>query len=165
MDKLIQTILRSYTGVFTDHAFINEDSLAIRTGLTRRQVYEQLIHLAKLHIVSYIPAKTPYIIYTRERVEMRHLQIPSTVYEERKERYEKRISAMLDYVSSDTVCRSRMLLHYFGEKNEHNCGQCDTCINLKNKKPSGHLSKRNFLKRFFKPYLINDKLQPLWQNR
>ena len=55
MDKLIQTILRSYTGVFTDHAFINEDSLAICTGLTRRQVYEQLIHLAKLHIVSYIP--------------------------------------------------------------------------------------------------------------
>ena len=97
MDKLIQTILRSYTGVFTDHAFINEDSLAIRTGLTRRQVYEQLIHLAKLRIVSYIPRKkTPYIIYTRERVEMRHLQISPAVYEERKERYEKRISAMLD---------------------------------------------------------------------
>ena len=158
MDKLIQTILRSYTGVFTDHAFINEDSLAIRTGLTRRQVYEQLIHLAKLHIVSYIPRKkTPYIIYTRERVEMRHLQIPSTVYEERKERYEKRISAMLDYVSSDTVCRSRMLLHYFGEKNEHNCGQCDTCINLKNKKPSGHLSEKELSEKILQA--LSDKPQ------
>ena len=158
MDKLIQTILRSYSGVFTDHAFINEDSLAIRTGLTRRQVYEQLIHLAKLHIVSYIPRKkTPYIIYTRERVEMRHLQIPSTVYEERKERYEKRISAMLDYVSSDTVCRSRMLLHYFGEKNEHNCGQCDTCINLKNKKPSGHLSEKELSEKILQA--LSDKRQ------
>ena len=68
MDKLIQTILRSYTGVFTDHAFINEDSLAICTGLTRRQVYEQLIHLAKLHIVSYIPPQkdTIYNIHARE---------------------------------------------------------------------------------------------------
>ena len=158
MDKLIQTILRSYTGVFTDHAFINEDSLAICTGLTRRQVYEQLIHLAKLHIVSYIPRKkTPYIIYTRERVEMRHLQIPPTVYEERKERYEKRISAMLDYVSSDTVCRSRMLLHYFGEKNEHNCGQCDTCINLKNKKPSGHLSEKELSEKILQA--LSDKQQ------
>ena len=134
MDKLIQTVLRSYTGLFTDYAFINESSLAARTGLTRRQIYEQLIHLAKLRIVSYIPhKKTPYIIYTRERVEMQHLQIPPSVYEERKERYEKRINAMLDYVTNDTVCRSRILLRYFGEKNEHNCGQCDTCISLKNK--------------------------------
>lgn len=134
MDKLIQMVLRSYTGVFTDYAFINEDSLAVRTGLTRRQVYDSLIQLAKLRIVSYIPQKkTPYIIYTRERIEMRHLQIPRTVYEERKERYEKRINAILDYVTNDTACRSRMLLRYFGEKNEHDCGQCDTCIHLKSK--------------------------------
>lgn len=88
---------------------------------------------------------------------MRHLQIPSTVYEERKERYEKRISAMLDYVSSDTVCRSRMLLHYFGEKNEHNCGQCDTCINLKNKKPSGHLSEKELSEKILQA--LSDKRQ------
>lgn len=24
-----------------------------------------------------------------------------------------------------------MLLYYFGEKNEHNCGQCDVCLNHK----------------------------------
>ena len=143
MDKLIQTVLRSYTGVFTDYAFINEDSLAIRTGLTRRQVYDLLIQLAKQRIVSYIPhKKTPYIIYTRERVEMRHLQIPPIVYEERKERYEKRIGAILDYVTNDTVCRSRILLRYFGEKNEHNCGQCDTCISLKNKGVSEEVSPK-----------------------
>ncbi|WP_297644315.1 ATP-dependent DNA helicase RecQ [uncultured Bacteroides sp.] len=132
MDKLIQVVLRTYTGVFTDYAFISEDALAVRSGLTRRQVYEQLIQLAKMRIVSYIPhKKTPYIIYTRARVETQHLQIPSTIYEERKERYEKRLNAMLDYVGNGTVCRSRLLLHYFGEKNEHNCGQCDTCISLR----------------------------------
>ena len=137
MDMLIQTILRSYTGVFTDYTFINEDSIAVRTGLTRRQIYEQLIRLAKLHIVSYIPhKKTPYIIYTRERVETKYINIPPSVYEKRKERYEMRIGAMLDYVTNDTVCRSRMLLRYFGEKNEHQCGLCDTCIKFRNKKKS-----------------------------
>ncbi|WP_448788539.1 RecQ family ATP-dependent DNA helicase [Bacteroides graminisolvens] len=129
-DLLIQTILRSYTGVFTDYAYIHEDSLAMRTGLTRQQIYDLLIVLAKRRILDYIPhKKTPYIIYKRERVELRHLQISKTVYEERKERYEARIKAMLEYVTSETACRSRMLLHYFGEKNEHNCEQCDNCIN------------------------------------
>lgn len=150
MDKLIQTILRSYTGVFTDYAFINEDSLAIRTGLTRRQVYEQLIRLAKLRIVSYIPKKkTPYIIYTRERVEMRHINIPPAIYEERKERHEKRIEAMLEYVTDDIVCRSRMLLRYFGEKNEHNCGVCDTCISLRNKDTAKGISKKELIERIY----------------
>ena len=136
-EKLIQTILRSYTGLFTDHAFINEDSLAVRTGLTRQQVYESLIRLAKLRIVSYIPRKKiPYIIYTRERMDINQMRIPSTVYEERKARYERRIQAMIEYVEEDNICRSRMLLRYFGEKNEHNCGQCDACIRRAHQKPS-----------------------------
>ncbi len=128
-EALIQTILRSYTGVFTDYAYINEASLSIRTGLTREKIYNILVTLTKRRIVDYIPRKkTPYIIYTRERQELRFVHIPPSVYEERKVRYEARIKAMEEYVTSENVCRSRMLLRYFGEKNEHNCGQCDVCI-------------------------------------
>ena len=43
---------------------------------------------------------------------------------------------MIEYVENDLICRSRILLFYFGEKNEHNCGQCDTCIRLRHKKGS-----------------------------
>ena len=128
-EALVQTILRSYTGLFTDYAYISETALSLRTGLTRQQIYNVLMSLSKRRIIDYIPRKkTPYIIYTRERVELNHLHISPAVYEERKERYEARIRAMVDYVTSETACRSRMLLRYFGEKNENNCGQCDVCL-------------------------------------
>ena len=128
-ETLVQTILRSYTGLFTDYAYISETALSLRTGLTRQQIYNVLMSLSKRRIIDYIPRKkTPYIIYTRERVELNHLHISPAVYEERKECYEARIRAMVDYVTSETACRSRMLLRYFGEKNENNCGQCDVCL-------------------------------------
>ena len=141
-EALIQSILRSYTGVFTDYAYISEESLAIRTGLTRQQIYNILVTLTKRRIVDYIPRKkTPYIIYTRERLELRFLHIPPSVYEERKARYEARIKAMEEYVTTENICRSRMLLRYFGEKNEHNCGQCDVCLS---KRATDNLSEKYY---------------------
>ena len=128
-EKLLNTILRSYTGLFTDYAYISEESLEIRTGLSRQQIYETLVMLSQRRILHYIPRKkTPYIIYTRERQEKNRIHLSKEVYEERKDSYTLRIKAMIDYATAEEKCRSRMLLRYFGEKNEHNCGQCDVCL-------------------------------------
>lgn len=128
-EKLIRILLRTYTGLFTDYAYINEELLAKRSGLSRPQIYETLLFLTRQHILHYIPwKKTPYIIYTRERQETDRIYLSKEVYEERKESYRRRIEAMIEYAESENKCRSRMLLHYFGEKNEHNCGQCDVCL-------------------------------------
>lgn len=127
VEKLIHVVLRSYTGLFTDYAYIHEDSLAVRTGLSRQQIYDILLLLTRRHVLHYIPyKKTPYLIYTRER--QGSVFIPKEVYEDRKASYEKRIHSMITYATAQDKCRSRMLLYYFGEKNEHNCGQCDYCL-------------------------------------
>lgn len=134
-EKLIKVILRSYTGVFTDYAYINEETLAVRSGIPRQRIYELLLMLTRRRILHYIPhKKTPYIIYTRERQEKNRLVFIREVYEDRKESYAARIKTMADYAVSDDKCRSRMLLRYFGEKNEHNCGVCDVCLKVH---PSG----------------------------
>ena len=159
-EALIQSILRSYTGVFTDYAYISEESLAVRTGPTRQQIYNILVTLTKRRIVDYIPRKkTPYIIYTRERLELRFLHIPPSVYEERKARYEARIKAMEEYVTTENICRSRMLLRYFGEKNEHNCGQCDVCLS---KRATDNLSEKSYeeVKRQILDLLSHSPLTP-----
>ncbi len=134
LDQLIQILLRTYTALFTDYIYINEDRLAFHARLTREQIYQQLITLSQRRIISYIPRKkTPYIIYTRERVELRHLHLTNEVYEQRKERYQERINAMIQYINTNTKCRSNMLLRYFGEENSRPCGKCDICQSTPNK--------------------------------
>ena len=128
-EKVLNVLLRSYTGLFTDYAHINESAIATKTGLTRERVYEILLIFSKRRLINYIPRKkTPFLIYTRERVDLSRLIIPKSVYEDRKENYIKRVTAILDYVKDQEHCRSMQLLRYFGEKHEQPCGICDICI-------------------------------------
>ncbi|MDH6358874.1 ATP-dependent DNA helicase RecQ [Parabacteroides sp. PF5-9] len=128
-DEVIQTILRSYTGLFADYVYIDESVIATRTGMSYREIYEILTALSKYRIVHYIPQKkTPLIIYTQTREEQKYLTIPRSAYEERKERFEKRIHKVLDYINEEHACRSRLLLAYFGEKKSIDCRICDTCL-------------------------------------
>lgn len=133
-DEVIQVILRTYTGVFANYVYINEKLIATRMQITLQQVYDILTGLSKCRIVNYIPhKKTPLIIYTQTREEIKHVRILRSAYEERKERFENRISKVLEYMNEEFYCRSRMLLSYFGEKGTNNCGVCDVCLAKKDK--------------------------------
>lgn len=128
-EKVITAMLRNYGGLFTDYNFIDESFIAQQTQLEPQQVYMTLKGLSQRHILHFIPQKkTPYIRYTQRREDMEHVQIPPSVYEERKAQFEERIHAMINYAKDDVVCRSRQLLRYFGEESDHDCHQCDVCL-------------------------------------
>ena len=128
-DELLHAILRNYTGVFSDDVYIDESMLAVRTGKSRKEVTEKLLSLSRMRYIRYIPQKkTPFIVFTTSREETQFVSISQAVYEERKKRFEKRIHSMIGYVEEEAVCRSRMLLIYFDEKNPRDCGCCDVCL-------------------------------------
>jgi ATP-dependent DNA helicase RecQ len=88
-----------------------------------------LLQLTRLRYIRYIPQKkTPFIVYTTGREEKQFVRIPKPVYEDRKRRFKNRITSMIDYVKNDHVCRNRILLTYFDEKNHNDCGCCDVCL-------------------------------------
>ncbi len=128
-EKIIHILLRSYTGLFTDYAYINEDLIAKRLECTRDEVYLQLTGLAKEKIIQYIPRKkTPFLTFIREREATERLVLTKEAYDDRRERYIARVKSVLDYANEENICRNQQLLMYFGEKNSFSCGKCDVCL-------------------------------------
>lgn len=143
LDEIINLLLRSYTGLFAEYAFIDEVMMSNRLGLTRDELYHKLSLLSKLRIISYIPGKkSPYIIYTRRRVDDKYVKIGRDIYETRLERFQERIEKVIAYVMDEDHCRSRMLLQYFGEMKSTNCGMCDYCLAKKDECVSNHEYER-----------------------
>lgn len=128
MDHFVKVILRNYAGLFNDYVKIDEKHLARISGKQLPEVTESLMKLSRAKIINYIPRKkTPLIIFTEERLDDKNLRISPENYNLRKERYTKRIEAMVNYASGTAKCRSMSLLEYFGEKNATRCGKCDVC--------------------------------------
>ena len=127
-DKLIETLLRNYNGLFVDYGMVDEDYLAHLIGCEETEVHECLKLLARKHIISYIPPRDePLIRYVKSRELTERISIPYYIYEQRLEKSKERTEAMIAYMTCETECRSVMLLEYFGEKNAKRCNMCDVC--------------------------------------
>ncbi len=168
-DVFIKLLLRSYTGLFTNFTTINEDILAKRANTTPQVIYEYLITLQKLNILKYIPRKDkPMVVYTEERLPVKHLSFDNKGYNFRKKRFKKRIEAVTHYATTTAKCRSQILLEYFGQKNPKRCGQCDVCL----RRNELGLSKYEFdmildaIKQHIKenPLLLNELVQKVNHN-
>jgi ATP-dependent DNA helicase RecQ len=128
-DGFIKLLLRSYTGLFTNYVAVDEQLLAQRANVKPELVYDFLCRLRTQKIIDFIPQKkTPFIIFSTERIDPDRIKISKENYEDRKRNYMERIESMIHYASSGHKCRSQLLLQYFGENESVRCGKCDVCI-------------------------------------
>jgi ATP-dependent DNA helicase RecQ len=128
-DAFIKLILRTYTGLFTDYITIYEESLANQAKVKPELIIQYLKRLSSMGIIQYIPQKkTPVIIFTEERLDVKSLHISKEHYLDRKKEYINRLTILMEYASGRNRCRSLYLLAYFGEKGRDKCGQCDVCM-------------------------------------
>lgn len=138
-DNVLTAMLRTYTGLFTDYAYINEVRIGEMLGVETRAVYESLLELSRAKVLSYIPRRrVPYIYILTAREETRYIKIPKTVYQDRQKQAAVRIESMIDFAFNSTCCRVARVLKYFGESDAKDCGQCDVCRKRKaqSRKPS-----------------------------
>lgn len=133
LQEVLEYLMRNFTGIFTNYAYINEESIARSLGMSKRDLCGKLIALSHEGVITYIPAgKLPIITFLAPREDERRLYISKASYGDRLERATYRAMSMIEYASQTDTCRSKWLLGFFGEADACDCGMCDVCMNAKN---------------------------------
>lgn len=127
--RVTKVLLRSYSGMFDGPVPISEQTIAKRAGY---QLEETLIILEKLHaakVIDYRPSRgLPKVNFVHGKLPKGQLYISTEMYEQRKASILNTLQAALHYMESQLICRSRLLLGYFGETDTPPCGKCDVCV-------------------------------------
>lgn len=140
-ESVLALSLRLYTGIFSDFVYIRESEIAHNLKLSLTQVYEALLELDRMKIVSFIPRTgLPLIYLPTAREEISSLIISKSIYEERKLILQKRTEAILDYAFRNGSCRVKRMLSYFGETETEECKKCDICRGKNNYKEDNKIS-------------------------
>lgn len=140
-EALIKGLLRSYEGIISFPASINETALArfLRTNVARLK--QDLLTLHQYGLLLYDPQKdTPQLRLVLNRMYSDSFRINLAGQLERKKQFEIRLKEMLGYTRGTLDCRSKTIAAYFNDHTLKACGICDNCINLH----SGHLSPEDF---------------------
>ncbi|MEO6639058.1 MAG: ATP-dependent DNA helicase RecQ [Ginsengibacter sp.] len=133
LDHVVKGLLRSYDGIFDYPTAIREVQLAKFLSVKKEVIIRSLIELQKFGLINYVPQKeTPQVIFSQNRVNADNLIINEKNILKRKQAYENRMGAMINYVKEDYACRSTMIATYFNDKNVSRCGICDNCLREKN---------------------------------
>jgi len=125
---LIKLLLRTYSGLFSSYVMVNEKALAHKAELSEEQVIYGLKKLHQFEVIHYLPeSKSPQMVFLQPRIDERDVLVSKKFYYNRKKSAQERLNSVLSYVKSESECRSKMLLAYFGEIIDHDCGVCDYC--------------------------------------
>jgi ATP-dependent DNA helicase RecQ len=134
MADILRALLRIYQGVHDQMVNIDEYKLAKAISVDRDELVRQLTWLHKHDMIHYEPSKDkPQISFIQERFGRDALQIDYQWYKQRKQWRQEMLDAVSKYLQSRN-CRSRLLLAYFGEEAEKDCGVCDHCRHMERRK-------------------------------
>ncbi|WP_298778891.1 ATP-dependent DNA helicase RecQ [uncultured Polaribacter sp.] len=133
----LNSILRTYTGLFEQEVKIDEFLLAKKNNITSKQVITNLERLEQEEILTYKRVKSDLEIrFLKPREDDKTINKHSKEINQFLKQKEKKSEDFLAYIQNNLTCRNVQILKYFDEKSFNNCGICDVCLTQKKKKLS-----------------------------
>ena len=128
MVRLLEVLMRRYSGIFSYPVPILEEPVADACGLTVPQLRQLLYRTSLEHVIKYIPGDRCSVVFLHHnRLMPGNVNLQKDKYAFLLENAKARSDAMAEYASEASECRSRWLLRYFGQEETTDCGSCDIC--------------------------------------
>ncbi|MCF7561872.1 RecQ family ATP-dependent DNA helicase [Sabulilitoribacter multivorans] len=134
---IVKSMLRMYGGIFDHVTKVDLGKIAEKASVAESKLVNTLQTLENDNIINLNLAKTDaQITFIEPREDDKTINRIASIIEQQNKLKQQQVSAMLNYVENDSVCKSMQLLAYFGEKDMKPCGICSVCSKTKKKDKS-----------------------------
>ncbi|RXR20400.1 RecQ family ATP-dependent DNA helicase [Flavobacterium amnicola] len=133
-EPILNSILRNYAGIFEMQTNVNTVFVAKNAGTTETNVLNLLEKLKGLGVVELFSTQNESkITFLEVREDDRTINRVAKYLEKQNLNKKNQLASVVAFVSDELQCKSRLLLTYFGEKSEKDCGICSYCLSQKPK--------------------------------
>ena len=118
--------------LFSTFLNISEANLAKAYSMPVKEIENMLLTLEKLNLIIYDKQKDrPQITFLTSRFDSQTLPLQVLEINRKKQRSLQKAKAVRHYTEHPDRCRTQLLLEYFGEISDIECGICDNCLKRK----------------------------------
>ncbi|UPZ15883.1 RecQ family ATP-dependent DNA helicase [Flavobacterium humidisoli] len=133
-EEIILAILRTYPGVYEVKSNLNLGLIAKKSNRSEEQVVAVLEKLKEKEIIEYKSKNNDAtILFNEVREDDLTINRVSKYLEKQNEVKKEQLLSVLHYIKDTKTCKNRLVLDYFGEETNENCGICSYCITQKGK--------------------------------
>ncbi|MFV7235899.1 MULTISPECIES: RecQ family ATP-dependent DNA helicase [Flavobacterium] len=134
-EEIILAILRTYPGIYEMQTAFNLQLIVKKSNHTASEIQAVLNKLKEKDIIEYHSKNNDAtLIFNEIREDERTINRIAKYLENQNELKKEQLKSVLYYINEKKVCKSKLILNYFGEKTDVDCGICSYCITKKNKK-------------------------------
>ena len=133
-EPIILSLLRTYPGIYESQTVINLSLIAKKANCDENSVHSILEKLQERNIIDYHKkGNDSTIVFNEIREDERTINRVSKYLENQNKQKVAQFESVLHYINEKKVCKSKLILNYFGETTETDCGICSYCISKKKK--------------------------------
>jgi ATP-dependent DNA helicase RecQ len=165
-EAIILAILRTYPGIYEIQTAFNLQLISKKSKHSEIQVQAVLEKLKTKNIIEYHSKNNDAtIIFNEVREDDFTINRVSKYLENQNQLKKEQFQSVLHYIKEEKVCKSKLILDYFGEKKTNDCGICSYCITKKNKKTDLDKLSKTILTLLKKEELNSREIQTKTNNK